>query len=481
METLPRGFSIRVRDDVKWRVNSTIGEKVLIGGSPRCVMRLSARAMECFDGARLTVCGERTAALARRLLDRNVADPVDLVPLNRNDLTVVIPVRNRHEQLERCLAALRGLSIIVVDDASHDAHGIACVAKRYGARVVALPTNRGPAAARNAGLAEVATKFVAFVDSDVVVEVDALLGMSGHFVDPAVALVGPMVHGATRGQRPRWYERYDAAWSSLTLGHRPCSVAVGAAVGWLPSACLVGRVSALREPNIAAFAEEMRVGEDVDLVLRLLKAGWVVRYAPEFIALHDARTAFFAWLERKVVYGTGGAPLARKHGVGVAAARIPVFMAIVVAATIYGGIWGKLASVVGVLWTTFIVFGKLPPFESRLPTSLGLAVEGFVAAVLQATQLILRHWWPAAIAMALFSTAGREAILFALLIDSLFIAFTRPPVMPNGESPPNFLVRVIGRRLDDMAYGAGLWLGAVKHRTTGPLAIEFINRRKQRN
>src|SRR3546814_3886310 len=119
-------------------------------------------------------------------------------------------------------------------------------------------SNLGPAGARNAGLAKVSTPLVAFVDSDVTVTPDALLSLAKHFTDPKVALVGPRIIGTVHTDHPRWFERYDAARSSLTLGSVPGSVRPGAAVGWLPSACLVGRVEALG----SGFAEDLRVGEE---------------------------------------------------------------------------------------------------------------------------------------------------------------------------------------------------------------------------
>src|SRR3546814_1587893 len=92
-------------------------------------------------------------------------------------------------------------------------------------------SNLGPAGARNAGLAKVSTPLVAFVDSDVTVTPDALLSLAKHFTDPKVALVGPRIIGTVHTDHPRWFERYDAARSSLTLGSVPGSVRPGAAVG----------------------------------------------------------------------------------------------------------------------------------------------------------------------------------------------------------------------------------------------------------
>ena len=65
---------------------------------------------------------------------------------------MVVPVRDRSEQLDGCLRALSGLSVIVVDDASLDSDAVAGVVARHGAGLVPLtetsdgrPTQRRPA------------------------------------------------------------------------------------------------------------------------------------------------------------------------------------------------------------------------------------------------------------------------------------------------------------------------------------------------
>ena len=82
---------------------------------------------------------------------------------------MVIPVRDRHAELARCLAGLAGTSrVIVVDDGSADPAAIQSAAAAAGASVVRRPVNGGPAAARNTGLAAAQTPLVAFLDSDCV-------------------------------------------------------------------------------------------------------------------------------------------------------------------------------------------------------------------------------------------------------------------------------------------------------------------------
>ena len=112
------------------------------------------------------------------------------------------------------------------------------------------------------------------------------LGLPSPFQQLAPARAGGLVQAVDilRDERPdraelrSRFERYDEQVSSLALGRRACSVWPGAAVGWLPSACLVARVDRLRAAG--GFAEDMRVGEDVDLVWRLAADGWRLRYEP---------------------------------------------------------------------------------------------------------------------------------------------------------------------------------------------------------
>ncbi|HYB43406.1 MAG TPA: glycosyltransferase family 2 protein, partial [Candidatus Methylomirabilis sp.] len=101
-------------------------------------------------------------------------------PLGEDDqpaLSVIVPVYNDEEGLRQCLGALlasrpAGAEIIVVDDASTDAS--AAVAARLPVRLVRLPTNSGPAAARNTGARCARGDMLLFVDSDVVLAPGAL-------------------------------------------------------------------------------------------------------------------------------------------------------------------------------------------------------------------------------------------------------------------------------------------------------------------
>jgi GT2 family glycosyltransferase len=95
----------------------------------------------------------------------------------RPTVSVVIPVRNGPQDIAECLAALersahRPDEILVVDDASSD--DTAAVALATGARVLRLPVNVGPAAARNRGAELARGDILFFTDADVRVHEDTI-------------------------------------------------------------------------------------------------------------------------------------------------------------------------------------------------------------------------------------------------------------------------------------------------------------------
>lgn len=424
-----------------------------MGGSPVRVVRMTRRAISMLRDGTLEVRDPATERLARKLLDGNLADPVfsrdRVVPA---DITVVVPVRDRPDQLRRCLAALSPLRILVVDDASTNPLAVEHAARCNGADYLYLGTNVGPAGARNAGLNQVSTPLVAFVDSDVEVHASALLTLARHCDDPQVALVGPAVVGRTRSSRPKWFERYDVAASSLDLGKVGGRVSPGAAVGWLPSACLVARTGLLA----GGFDDSMRVGEDVDLVWRLGERGLSVRYDPSVTALHDVRPTVREWLGRKFLYGTGGADLASRHGSNVAPAVLSPVMAVGAAAALIRRPWSAAVAGAALVASGRLLQRALPLEKDRTAVVARLSARGLGWALRQEAGLLLRHWWPIGVLLASCSRNGRRAFFSAVAIDTIMFVRERPGV--------GLTTVLVARRLDDMAYGSGLWWGALRAR-----------------
>ena len=118
-----------------------------------------------------------------------------------DEVTAVIPVRDRPAELARCLAGLDGMRVIVVDDGSADRAAVAAAAAAAGALCLRRDRCGGAGAARNTGLAAVRTPLVAFVDSDCVPRPGWLSPLLRHFADPAVGAVAPRIRAHEPGQR----------------------------------------------------------------------------------------------------------------------------------------------------------------------------------------------------------------------------------------------------------------------------------------
>jgi mycofactocin system glycosyltransferase len=461
MSRLPDGFVVRLDR----RVRVAAHGRELVGGSPTRVMYLTEVAQAMFVDRLLTVHDAQTATLADRLLEAGMAEPVldARFDLDESDVTFVIPVRDRPEALDRLLASIDAAtvctaSVIVVDDASVDPAATAAVAGRHGAKVVLLEANLGPAGARNAGLATVTTGFVAFADSDVVLRQETLRLLLRHFADPAVVLVAPRVLGLGT-LSTHWISRYEDARSSLDLGPQPALVRPRTPVSWVSSTFLLARTSVLGD----GFDQTLRVGEDVDLVWRLDAAGHRVRYEPAATVLHEHRAELGEWMSRKTFYGTGAHPLSQRHPHNIAPAVLAPWSAGVLVALLAQRRW-SIPVAVGLTAIAAVRIARKLGARSEHPYRLGarLAGAGAASAAAQGVSLIVRHWWPLTIAAALFSRRARRAALVAALVDAA-LEYRRTGA---GQNPLRF---AIARRLDDLAYGAGVWLGALRGRSIAAL------------
>ncbi|MFD0662729.1 mycofactocin biosynthesis glycosyltransferase MftF [Thermocatellispora tengchongensis] len=306
---LPDGFAVELASDT----HRSRDGRLMLGGSPPRLLRLGGRAVRLLESGRFTVTDPLSAALARRLLDAGVVHPRPAAFPVR-DTTIVIPVRDRADRLDRLLAALRadpdtrGLPILVVDDGSKAPDAVARVVRSHGARLLVHPHNMGPAAARNTGLRHARTAYVACCDSDVVPEPGWLAPLLAQFADPMVALAAPRV-SALPVAAPGVLDRYEQVRSPLDMGAREGPVVPLTALPYVPSATVVLRRRAVG----AGFDPAMRVGEDVDLCLRLHGAGWRLRYVPASRVRHANRTGLRSWIAQRVGYGTGAADLALRH------------------------------------------------------------------------------------------------------------------------------------------------------------------------
>jgi mycofactocin glycosyltransferase len=437
------------------------GGTVLLGGSPLRLFRISERARDLVAGWRAGApvgAGGPAQLLARRLVSSGAFVPrPSASTFDPEDVTVVVPVRDRPAQLQRLLETLGGLACVVVDDASADAAATKEITARHGARFVGLAVNSGPAAARNAGLAGVDSSIVAFVDSDCVPAEGWLTPLLGHFDDPLVAAVAPRVVPAPRGPGAGAVLRYEARRSPLDRGPREGLVRPGSPIPFVPSAALLVRSDVSSGPEL--FDPALRGGEDVDLVWRLGEAGWDVRYVPSSTVAHDGPAALGPFLARQAFYGSTAGPLALRHGEalapvhtsawslavwGLALARRPVLAQAALAASV-AILANRLA---GLVRDPVAVAGRI-------------AGGGTARSALPALGNLVRAWSPVLL-LGLASRRTRKASALALLV----------PVVRDWANDAGTLdpVRYAALHVaDDAAYGAGVWAGCARARTVLPL------------
>ena len=460
---LPDGFVVRLNRHTRVLDDGA----ALVGGSPTRISRLKPLALRSMRGREITVTDAASRALAGHLLATGMADPVvdALAHVELALATVVIPVRDRPRQLDRLLQSLgRALPVIVVDDASVDRPAVAAVARAHGAELLPLDVNVGPAGARNAGLARVRTPYVVFVDSDVVVEPAAIEVMLRHFADPGLAMVAPRVLGLA-SDRPNWITRYEDARSSLDLGSDSSSVRPRSPVTWVSSTCLVARVDALGH----GFDESMRVGEDVDLVWRLVERGLRVRFEPAASVHHEHRSTLRAWLGRKFFYGTGAHPLAERHPDDIAPVVLPPWGAALLVALAAQRRWSLPVAVLIAVGTAVRIGRRASAVRHPYRLASRLTEYGAIAAVAQGFALLLRHWWPLTVIGCLVSARVRRAVVVAALADTAWeFARAKPKLDP--------LRFGVARRLDDAAYGAGVWWSALRARSPKALLPDLRRR-----
>lgn len=229
-------------------------------------------------------------------------------------VSIVIPVKDRAEDLAHCITSLKKLSypqalleIIVVDDGSSDE--TPTVAVDLGARLIESgAVGGGPALARNRGAAVAKGEIIAFIDSDCTASENWLKDLLPAFRDEKLAAVGGWVGGMHDGSA---LDRYEAVMSSLNLGRREMSGGAGGDTFYLPSCNLLVRRTAFE--NAGGFRSEMHVGEDVDLTWRFRDAGWSIQYLPVGTVYHAHRSLLRPFMCRRFDYGTSEGMLQKLH------------------------------------------------------------------------------------------------------------------------------------------------------------------------
>lgn len=225
-------------------------------------------------------------------------------------ISLIVPTLGRSAELAEMFASMgrqteEAFELIVVDQ-NDDDRVVPHVtrARENGLSVKHVRrTEKGAAAARNAGVRHAVAPLIGFPDDDCWYEPDVIARVIAHFDrEPALtALVGHWVEEDPQGLRPA--ETLDAAkWRRFHVGSVPAFALFFKTAGWR---------------DVSGFAENFGPGcffgcaEEEDLMFRLLGRRARIDYVPEIDIHHphhDAPAATTAqkWRSRSYGRGTGG-------------------------------------------------------------------------------------------------------------------------------------------------------------------------------
>ena len=265
-------------------------------------------------------------------------------------VSVVVPTRDRPEDLARCLRALAAqdpppLEVIVVDDGSRDPAAVkAATAAFSNARCIRL-TGLGPAAARNAGAVAARGDVTCLTDDDCApapgwaATLGAATARSGIAAGRTMTPPGaPAAAGATQAIIDHLGE-----WAG-----RPGSPSPGFA-----ATCNLGVRSDLLRTHPFDDRFPAAAGEDREWSARLAAAGHMPVRAPEALTYHHIDGGLRSFARRQLRYGRGSArfrlaaggrgPLAFYAGLLRAGFSRGIATGILVAAAQAIGVCGALA------------------------------------------------------------------------------------------------------------------------------------------
>lgn len=267
-------------------------------------------------------------------------------------VTIVVPVYNEETVIASALRSLLSLDypifdILVVDDGSTDkTFDIASSLEgRYGAVTVRVvrQSNGGKATALNTGIALARTPFVLCMDGDSRLARGTLRSAMRHFEDPRVGAVAGNVKVVNRNNV--WTRLQALEYiEGLNLARRAQGFL--RVVNIIPGPIGIFRRDVLRE--VGGYDTDT-FAEDADLTLKILTAGWHVRYEERAIAWTEAPESFLDLIKQRYRWTRGILQALRKRSSWLTA---PL-----------GGIavWGSLLAMLfeAIVWPAVSIFGNL--------------------------------------------------------------------------------------------------------------------------
>lgn len=229
-----------------------------------------------------------------------------------SDISIIIPVYNRQEELAELLESLtvqsdQGFDVIVVDDGSDQKSDV--VVNNFSNKLTIqyyYKENSGPGDSRNYGCEHSAAAFFVFFDSDCIIPPDYIENLKKG-IKGLQAFGGPDKehHSFTSIQKAISYSMTSLFTTGGIRGHK------SSMEKFHPRSFNMGYTREVYEKT-GGFSK-LRFGEDIDLSVRIFEHSFRTSLIPECFVYHKRRTDFLKFFKQVFNSGIARINLYKRH------------------------------------------------------------------------------------------------------------------------------------------------------------------------
>ena len=282
--------------------------------------------------------------------------------MNTPKVAVIVAAKNAERTIKKCVESLLALDypnyeVIVVDDGSHDQTPHIVESYKDKIKIITL-SGVGPSSARNSAVNQAQAEYVAFTDSDCIVEAHWLKALIEGFEESsahtaACGGIQKLPDDATDFEKKVYlfmkktgfvteYMRTAQAKNIIDVEHNPsCNV-------------MYKKEILQRE---GGFLEGVWPGEDVELDYMLRKKGYRLLFSPQAIVYHYRPQKLSSFLTMMFRYGRVQGFLVRKYGIFRKMHFLPVLTIVFSLLFLSACVWNQSLAFALAISSCFLVLG----------------------------------------------------------------------------------------------------------------------------
>lgn len=210
--------------------------------------------------------------------------------MNTPLISIVVPVYNGEETLERCMESILKqdyprdkYEIIVVDDGSTD--GTCMIAEKLADKVIKHPDNLGLARARKSGISASRGELIVNADSDILIKTDTLSKIAAYLVrhEEVSAVTGLL---SKEHLSHNFFSQYKNLYMSYIFSGLPERVTF-----------LYGSIYAIRKEVAELYDPGFDIGEDTAFGQTLVSCGKSIVFLRDLEVMHLKKYSLFSFVK----------------------------------------------------------------------------------------------------------------------------------------------------------------------------------------